>query len=257
MSNRSSNALAIALFVLAGAIILAIFAVSSWMSTQQLGSDFCSSSGPSGLLAIGIDATDSLSAAQRLDVRNRLDTAVAELPANWRVEVWNVAPSSGVPIQTGSAICKPELQVSSWTSNPKRAKERFARFSESMGKTIGDVLAQPASAESPILQSIQAIGLRSFGSSDMATVKDRRMILVSDLVQNTAEVSFARSIVPYQSFRVSKTFDALRAPLVGVKVDILFLSRPNALPASSLIGWWQEYFADIGAPLASVQRIVG
>jgi hypothetical protein len=179
------------------------------------------------VLAIAVDATDLLSEAQRLDVRNRLDKAIAEVPTNWRIEIWNVAPASGVPTMTGTASCKPERHVSSWTGNPRRAEERFARFSESLNTTLDAVLAQPASSESPILESIQAVGLRSFAAPEMAMAEQRRLILVSDLVQNTRQISFTRSLIAYKSFRSSHTFDALRAPLAGARIDIFFDRRLN------------------------------
>jgi hypothetical protein len=256
LSNRQSNALA-GLLLLVAVVAIGGMLASSRLTSGQLGADFCSSKGPAGVLVVGLDATDVLSDAQHLDVRNRLETAFAGMPANWRVEVWNVAPVSGVATMTGSAVCKPEVHVSSWTGNPKRAQQRFEQFSESVNRTLSAVLSQPASSESPILESLQAVGLRSFGSPAFATVKQRRLILVSDLVQNTRLISFTKSLMPYDAFRSSKGFDALRAPLAGAQIDILFLSRPNSISASALIGWWQQYFVDTGASIASVQRIAG
>jgi hypothetical protein len=256
LSTSRSNLLAFVLLLVAAVIIGAMF-VSLQLISNPLGRDFCPSDGPSGVLVIGIDATDILSEAQRLDVTNRLETAISGIPTNWRVEVWNVAPTSGIATITGAAICKPEVNVSLWTANPRKAQQRFTQFMKSVNQTLAEVLSQPASSESPILESVQAVGLRSFGAPEMAKVNERRLILVSDLVQNTRQISFTKSLIPYQAFRLSKTFDALRAPLAGAQIEILFLSRPNSSAASALIGWWQQYFADTGASIASVQRIVG
>ncbi len=158
---------------------------------------------------------------------------------------------------TGSPLCKPERNVSSFTANPKKAQDRFDAFTDSINATLESVLSHSSSSESPILEAVQAVGLRSFSSADVAHIKGRRLILVSDLVQNTHQVSFTKGVVPYESFRLGRTLDALRAPLGGVRVDILFLSRPNIGSAASLIDWWQRYFTDSGASIASVQRIVG
>jgi hypothetical protein len=255
--SSHSNTQAWALLIFAAGAIIAMTLYARMVRTRAVGADFCPVDGPSGLLAVGIDATDILSEAQRLDVKNRLETAIADSPPNWRVEVWNVAPASGVAKRTGQALCKPERQVSPWTSNPKKAELRFAEFTSKVNETLSAVLTQPTSNESPILESVQAIGLRSFGSAQTSSVHERRLILVSDLVQNTKHVSFLKSLPAYDSFRSSKIFESLKAPISGAHVDILFLSRPYTIPAATLIDWWRQYFDDIGAPIGSVQRIVG
>jgi hypothetical protein len=251
-------------FVLAGTLVIAamlaiggIFAYQNWSKGQTLGPDYCRQDGPSGILAIAVDATDVLSEAQRLDVMNRLETAISQAGTNWRVEIWNVAPSSGVPTISGTARCIPPRDVSSLTANPAKAKARYSEFADAMRKELADILGQTVSPSSPILESIQAVGLRSFRSPELGTAHPLRLLLVSDLVQNTSRVSFIGGIPRYDEFRQSKTFEAVRAPLGGASVEILFLSRQAGLSSSELVGWWQTYFSDVGASLTSVQRIVG
>jgi hypothetical protein len=226
--SRHSNTQALALLILAAGAIIAMALYGRMVRTRAVGAEFCAVDGPSGLLAVGIDATDILSEAQRLDVKNRLETAIAEAPPNWRVEVWNVAPASGVAKRTGQALCKPERHVSPWTSNPKKAEQRFTEFTSKLNETLSAVLTQPTSNESPILESVQAIGLRSFGSPEMSSVRERRLILASDLVQNTRQVSFLKTLPAYESFRSSKVFESLKAPMSGAQVDKRIL-RPFGL----------------------------
>lgn len=256
-NNAQSVLLATLVVVLAVVAVGGGFAYQLWTRGQTLGADYCRQAGPSGILAIAIDATDLLSEAQRLDVLNRVETAIDEADANWRVELWNVAPTSGVPTMTGDPVCIPPQNVSPLTGNPGQAKARFSEFKVRIHRKLVDVLGQSGSAASPILESIQAVGLRSFGSPGLANARAHRLLLVSDLVQNTSRVSFVKGLPAYEQFRAGKTFEAVRAPLSGATVDVLFLSRPSALSSSEVVGWWQKYFSDIGASLASVQRIVG
>lgn len=256
-NNAQSVFLAIAVGLVAVTAVVGIFAYQVWTSDQTLGPDYCRPGGPDGILAIAIDATDVLSEAQRLDVLNQIEAVIAEADPNWRVELWNVAPSSGVPDISSEATCIPPQNASPLTGNPAQARARFAAFKASMHRKLTDVLTQHGSSGSPILESIQAVGLRSFGSPESANARAHRLLLVSDLVQNTSRVTFIGGLPAYEDFRTSKTFEAIRAPLRGATVDVLFLSRANGVSSSELVGWWQKYFGDVGASLASVQRIVG
>jgi hypothetical protein len=254
--RQASNALGVVVLVVSLLIFGGMFLASRLGGSRQ-GPDLCDQSGPSGLLALAVDATDRLSEAQILDVKNRLQREVADVPSNWRVEVWNVAPASGLPVTVGSPLCKPERDVSSLTANPRIAQQRYQQFSTAIDRTLDELLSRPASTGSPILESLQAVGLRSFGAPSLPRATARRLVLVSDLVQNTSRLSFLRGLPPYEAFRNGNDFNMLRAPISETHVDVLFLARPGGPPPSALIAWWQQYFLDMGARLASVQRIVG
>src|SRR5690242_6192083 len=105
--SAQSSFLAAVLVVGAIAVIGGVFAFQNWTKEQTLRADYCRQEGPSGILAIAIDATDLLSEAQRLDVLNRVETAILQTGANWRVELWNIVPSTGVPTMSGTPRCIP------------------------------------------------------------------------------------------------------------------------------------------------------
>lgn len=254
--RRTSDLKGVVVLALAILIVAALFVVPR-LGESRLGPDLCHPSGPSGLLVLAVDATDRLSEAQVLDVKNRMQREVTDLRSNWRVEIWNIAPASGVPVVVGQPLCKPERDVNIWTANPKLAQKRFDQFTASIDKTLNELLSRPASSGSPILESLQAMGLRSFGAPTLPRATERRIVLVSDLVQNTSRLSFLRGLPQYESFRNGSDFDALRAPISETRVDVLFLARPGRLSPSELVVWWQQYFLDMGAKIASVQRIVG
>jgi hypothetical protein len=157
----------------------------------------------------------------------------------------------------GVARCKPEVNVSQWTANPRRARARWDDFLKTFQNQLSASLSQKSSDASPILEALQAIGLRTFGASVFASVKAHRLILVSDLIQNTDQLSLMNGLIPYEKFQAGDSFNRLRAPLAGTEVEILFLSRRADVSASELIRWWQQYVADSGAQVTSVQRIVG
>lgn len=107
--RQASNALGVVVLVVSLLIVGGIF-LASRLGGSRLGPDLCEQSGPSGLLALAVDATDRLSEAQIPDVKTRLQREVADVPSNWRVEVWNIAPASGVPVTVGPPLCKLQLE---------------------------------------------------------------------------------------------------------------------------------------------------
>lgn len=258
--RRTNNANLKGVFIIAlGVVIVAGMFVLARSSKAALGPDLCPAAGPSGLLVLIVDATDHLSEAQKLDVKNRLQRQIVEVAVGWRVEVWNIAPGAGVPAVIGVPLCRPAraVDVSSLTANPRLAEERYSQFTQSVTRMLEDVLSRPDSSGSPILESLQAVGLRSFGSPALIKETPKRLVLVSDLIQNTDRLSFLHGIPPYDDFQGSRAFDALRAPISGVQVEVMLLARSGGLAPSQLVTWWQEYFVSMGATLVSVQRIVG
>lgn len=256
-TSAGSLILSVVATVAAIAIVGGLIYFKVWSSGQALRPDGCSSNGPDGLLVIGVDATDELSGAQRLDVQNKLEIALEEADANWRVEVWNIAPVSGVAVMTGSAECVPPRDAGPLVANPARVKARSAQFSAKMRALVTQAVSTAPSSGSPILESLQAIGIRAFGAPEAASIRGRRLLLVTDFLQHTPAVSFLHGVPKLSEFQGSKRLETLRASLSGVRVDVLFLSRPGVVPSGSLIEWWQQYFASSGASITSVHRIVG
>ena len=56
------------------------------------------------------------------------------------------------------------------------------------------MLSQASSNASPIVETLQAIAVRSFSTPELHQVKDKTVILASDLVQNTALAQLAGRI---------------------------------------------------------------
>lgn len=249
-----------------GPVLLAVVSVALvvmllvWRQ-HQLGQvpveDGCLPAGPSGLMVVAVDATDTLSVVQRLDVTNRIQAAVQDLPPNWRLEVWTVAPTTGLPEPVGPGFCKPEQNVSGLTANPRRARERYAEFEERFSAQVNAVLDRASSDASPILEALQAVGLRTYRAPAASGISQRRLLLVSDLIQHTPRVSFLRSDPEYDVFRNGPDYRSLLPPLEGVEVEVLLLSRATGPSPAALVEWWQELFFDVGARLTAVSRIVG
>jgi hypothetical protein len=131
-------------------------------------------------------------------------------------------------------------------SNPDMIEAAFKR-------TVGDALNSylnglrhvPTAARSPIVEAVDnAVDAADFGP----TVKDRRLVIVSDMAQNSRNLSEYRG--PGSGLDPSAAVsDELKRDLHGVAVRIHYVRRPDleAIQTSAQRDWWRDWFASQGA----------
>jgi hypothetical protein len=214
--------------------------------------------GPLGLEAILVDSSDTLGDAQILSARNKLAAELTDLPVGWALQAWKVTASEqSVPEPLAPLVCKPEREPSSVTGNIRDAERRYREFERlALGWLDIALEAKPESA-SPILEAIQGIALRYLGRPEFRSVENRRIVIVSDLIQNTSSVSLVSALVPFEQVRQSKSFEGIRADITRVRVTVYYLSRRNGPNRVPLIQWWERLFRESGAVLERVERIAG
>jgi hypothetical protein len=88
-------------------------------------------------------------------------------------------------------------------------------------------------------------------------VAARRLVVVSDLFENSAATSFYRQRPDFNAVRALPTFATLRANLQGASVQVLYITRPGD---SQIVGvhvreFWREYFHLCGAGSVAFQRL--
>lgn len=252
-SSNQSNLLGLLLII--GSIVAAA-AIGVYVAVTRpptFAPELCGPNGPKGVVAIAIDATDQLGEAQRLAIKNSLLSAVDGLPETARIELWTVAPSAGVPRRVGRVFCKPAVakEVSELTRNPKLAEAAEKAFLGEFSTALDSVLSQLSSNASPIIETLQAIDVRSFSTVELKKVASKRVILVSDLVQNTTAISLLAEL-PAPTLP-----KGMAISLQDVEVDIVFIDRtPAAYGRVALLLWWQTMlFQECGAQIKRVERI--
>lgn len=256
--RHRGNLFGIGLLLLSAAAISALLGYRVCCLPEPLGTDNCPPPAPAGLQAILIDSTDALTEAQRIDVRNRLISFRESLPVGWAVQVWRVAPSAeAVPQPLGPIICKPDPSPNPFTTNRREGLRRYHEFEETVQALFDTALSSMAEPQSPILEAIQAIGLRFFQDPRYENVQSRRILIVSDLIQNTAAISHIPAVPSFDRFRATEAYTRLRIELAHVRVTVLYLSRPGAETRAGHIEWWQRLFADYHAVLERVERVSG
>jgi hypothetical protein len=213
---------------------------------------------PKALYAVLLDSTSHLSEAQRLDLGNRLRSIGKAMPPGARLQFWKVAPTGdGVPVAVAEPTCRPDPDPNEWVQNKNQAQAALDKFNTAVNRQIDEAVNAPEQPESPILESVQAIWLRFLGSDQYDKDVERHLIVASDLVQNTPAISFYRRLPMREELRQNARYQALRVPLTGTDVTLLYMRQDDGIEAGRLIELWEWVLDDMGASLISVVRITG
>jgi hypothetical protein len=156
------------------------------LEPERILANGCPAAGPERVTVVIVDATDELSAVQRVALANELVGIIAEIPVGGGIQMWRVAASAlEVPSPAAEIVCNPGKVVSQWTGNPSRVEKRYREvFEIPLAHLARTLTEERASSQSPIMETIQAAALKVFGAPQYSTVKVKTLIVASDLIQN-------------------------------------------------------------------------
>ena len=194
-----------------------------------------------------VDQTDALSSHQIAYVKALILAEYQRLRPYGELTVRGVRAN---PDDAGDSFSRCRVrrgtEVLGVASNPDLIEAAFKR-------TVGDALNSylnglrdvPDAPRSPIIEAVDnAVDAPDFGP----TVAHRRLVLVSDMAQNSDDVSEYRGpgsgLDPSQAVRSELTRD-----LKGVAVRIHYVRRPEleALQTSAQRDFWRDWFTSQGA----------
>jgi hypothetical protein len=213
---------------------------------------------PPEITVVLLDLSSTLSDVQRLDVKNELTRVRDALPRFGRVEVFAVDDRAPRVLEPVLALCNPGRgdDLNAIYQNPQLARERWDRdFARTLDGAIEELLAAPEAATSPIFEAIQAVSLRTFDAPELDGVAGRRLVLVSDLMQNVpGQLRMYDAIPRFDEFARTPYWLDVKAELDGVEATILYLQRPSSQRLwQPQIEFWSRYFEAQGA---SVERVL-
>ena len=238
---------------------------------------FCPLAGPDSLTVVLIDTTGNYDGITQRDVFSRLEGLLAGSTVDDRFVVFNMRgdePEGPGPDgllrwsgpETIVQVCNP--------GDPGDANPLFenvamveramnGKFLEPIRAALRDLVRVDALADfSPLLESVQVVAVEILALPEHRSVP-RRLVLVTDLIQNSATLSFQGTGPPsWDDFSGTPEARALAADLSGVKVEILFHERRQhagfgARGARDVIDWWDRWFDGQGAVVTAVDRLTG
>ena len=222
----------------------------------------CPDSGPRKLTVIVVDMTDRVGTTSREDILGRLEDLVLGSRSE---EMMLVYGTSWSPSHTNSPrimVCNPgdPDQANPLISSPERIrKELEERFLKPLNILFRELVDTHEADSSPLMETIQLISVTQFSRQRYAEVP-KQLILVSDLMQNSENLSLYRDIPNFVDFAQTAGGEALQANLTNVVVNILFVPRGAHMRlniTNQLIGFWNLWIGAQGGILNRVSKVSG
>jgi len=256
-------------YILIGLVVLAFAAflvAGVWQQRHQVAIDaqtLCPKAGPKALTVILVDATDAMTPVQKASVQARLDATIAKLQQYEAVDVDSIEPGADL-LHPEFRVCRPPSadETSDWTGNKTLARQQFDDvFKPRLREVLEKAADRPGSDASPIMEAIQQVAVGAFHKADVAAGKPlpKRLVIVSDMLENGAGGSHYKSVPDFATFAQSEAYRRLSAELEGVDVDILYLSRSDAagVQGEPHAHFWRQYFSQQHARVRDVFWVEG
>jgi hypothetical protein len=221
-------------FMIIGLVLIsALGGAWYWVSknrTQLDAASNCPVTGPTAIHVILIDRSDPIQPLQAQQVRQTIDRYVKSAKIGERFDLYTANGDAGNVLTAVASVCNPGRgdQANELYQNPQMIQRQFdTKFLKPLESSLVELLKSGTTKESPILESIRAAAVASFGSTEPNTIP-LQMTIISDLVQHTALYSQFRTDGSFADLAKRPEWRSLQANLKGAKVDVLYLLRAEA-----------------------------
>lgn len=230
-----------------------------FLEREALDARLCPSGGPAAQIVLLVDTTDPFTPTQRLAFAALLrELGSVHVKKGELLSVFVLGEAADPSSEPVFEMCNPGNgdHANRWTSNPeklrKRHDERFARPLEAIVERLD--ATKPAQA-SPIMEMLQVVAINGFRRNGVSGRK--RLIVVSDMMQNTASYSHYRGDNDFHRFRELPYFQRVKTDLRTVSVELRYLMHSPAIQNRKHAKFWEDYFREMGASLTAVGFLEG
>lgn len=217
----------------------------------------CPKKGPYLVHVLLFDQSDPISPQQALAVRQKIDAIKDSAKPGYRFDIYSFEGDAKNVLTPILSICSPgrKEDANELYQNPDRFRKRYEeKFSPALDKVVSQLLEQSKRPNSPIVESLKAASLSSFGPIRSEATK-LRVTMISDMIQNTAAYSHLKTDPNFQQLSKSAAWPTLRPDLKGAEVDIVYLLRPEAKRAGATVQnqghqlFWEQLIRASGGQL--------
>ena len=155
-------------------------------------------------------------------------------------------------------ICNPGKGdgKSELTANLKQLKRQYnKKFINPLMQQMQSMVSTQAAKYSPIFEMLQMVSLQSFQRFPMQG--ERHLLIVSDLLHNTPELSLYKKLPNLEDFEASDYARRTFIDLKDVQVDLYLLFNSPQYQTDSLMEFWEAYFEKTGAKINAVTPMPG
>lgn len=249
-----------------GIAAIAVLAVGAYYfsvvnSQPSLDAETLCATTPTSLTIIVVDVTDPMNLPQRQDFRNQLATVKNSIPRFGQLSVVRVDSTGSNLLSPVITRCSPGTasDTDELRGNPQKLQKQWAEgFSEPLDRAFDGLAGASGADRSPIMESVQSIALTELQKPGREGIP-KRLILASDLLQHTEDISFYGTLPDGEGFLDSDEFRRVRTDLRGVEVELWQLQRSDASSTQprALSGLWEDAIAAQGGQVTRLYNVSG
>jgi hypothetical protein len=219
----------------------------------------CPASGPKGHYVLLVDTTDRLSDIQK----QAFTTIVREVvekrtPEGYLLSIFVLGEDLRHGVGPVVELCNPgnETGKSRFTDNLVFLRRQYeGKFLVPMTQHLESLLNTSPGKQSPILEMLQLVGVNAFRKHDVQG--ERRLIIMSDMLHHTAQLSMYQVIPEFQAFAATDYGRRAQADLRNVDVELHYLMNNPRLQTMRNMKFWEDYFDKAGARIRQVRPLEG
>jgi hypothetical protein len=243
-----------------------LFATVWWLRSTRaeiVESTLCPKAGPRAVHALIFDRTDPVTPQQALQVEQYVNDLISTASAGQRFDLYTVEGDTERLLAPVLEVCSPGQgkDANELYQNPAKIQERFEKkFSEVFKGVVKGLLQNSTRPSSPIIESMRAAAIESFGPFDQKAVPTE-LTVISDMVQHSSLDSHVRAIPSFAKLSKSQAWRSLQPDFRGAAVDILYVLRPTAQRGGTPIQnrghqlFWEELVSASNGRLMKIRTI--
>ncbi len=262
---RRSDSFPIGWAIVGGIALVAVLAGFAWLymgavarNPERDAETLCPKTGPVEQVLVLVDVTDPVGSIAQSDILNQLDAVADGLPRGGLFELRTLRIGDA-RTDTIFSTCNPGdgSDLDHWTGNPEAARRRWTESFDGPLRTAMDQALQAESADtSPIMAGVQQIAVDRLGTQQAESIPNR-LIIVSDLLENTPAFSMYRSGPDFAAYRASSAPAEFGTDLVGAAVEVWLLRRGTKFAGSELANFWADWVQDNNGDFDRALQIQG
>lgn len=247
--QKNRNLIGIILGVLGATIIFGFLALALQLNLGRRDVDdrACPRDHFDSVTAVLIDLTDPLNPVQAAALKNAMLKVRGEIPRFGRLEIYPLRSTSQHAIKPPFAACNPGSAKdveSPLTGNPALADRIWYRdFADKIDEVLATIQTAPREDRSPILEGIQSVAVTAFGAPLAENAPDKRLVLVSDMIHYTQDLSMYAGAPSFDSFKSTSYYLRVKPNLQEANVDVFLIVRDTKgdVQQPPLYEFWVEF----------------
>ena len=195
------------------------------------------------------------------DFQNQLVKLKNSIPRYGQLSVVRVDATSKDLLKPVITRCNPgtAADTDQLKGNPTKLQRQWEEgFDVPLNEAFRGIVRASAADQSPILESIQSVALTELQKPGMEQVP-KRLVLASDLIQNTSSVTFYGGLPDPNQFLSSPSFSRVRTDLRSVNVELWQLQRGDAgeTQPRALSELWERIIDKQGGSVTRIYNVSG